>query len=79
VITRHFWVDGRPIADHRTGASKYGLPRKKGPFTVHLMPYKWRGPLKNVYDELMQRFLVKEFSLHTSILDELDTFRQRYA
>jgi hypothetical protein len=74
VITRHFWVDGSPIADHRTGASKYGLPRKKGPFTIHLAPYKWRTTTKNVYDELMQRFLVKEFRLHVKYLDELKKF-----
>jgi hypothetical protein len=74
VITRHYWVDGSPIADHRTGASKYSLPRRKGPFTVHLAPYKWRTTTKNVYDELMQRFLVKEFRLHVKYLDELKAF-----
>jgi hypothetical protein len=75
VVTRHFWVDGQPIADHRTGASKYALPKWRGPFKVHLAPYKWRPTLKNVYDELMQRFFVKEFSLHTRYLDELNRFR----
>ena len=44
-------------------------------FKVHLAPYKWRPTLKNVYDELMQRFFVKEFSLHTRYLDELNRFR----
>jgi len=77
VITRHHWVDGAPIADHRTGASKYGLPKKKGPFTVHLVPYKWRPGVKNIYDELMQRFFVKEFNLHTKYLDELQGFHER--
>jgi hypothetical protein len=77
VVTRHFWVDGAPIADHRTGTSKYALPKRKGPFTVHLAPYKWRPSLKNLYDELMQRFFVKEFSLHVKYLDELNRFYNR--
>jgi hypothetical protein len=76
VVTRHFWTDGEPVADHRTGASKYALPKWKGPFKVHLAPYKWRPTLKNVYDEFMQRFLVKEFSLHTKLLDELNRFHR---
>jgi hypothetical protein len=75
VVTRHFWVDGQPIADHRTGASKYALPKRQGPFTVHLAPYKYRSKAKNVYDELMQRFFVKEFRLHVKYLDELDRFQ----
>lgn len=74
VVTRHFWVDGAPIADHRTGTSKYALPKRKGPFTVHLAPYKWRPSMKNLYDELMQRFFVKEFSLHVKYLDDLNRF-----
>jgi hypothetical protein len=78
VITRHFWVDREPIADHRTGASKYMLPSRRGPFTVHLAPYKWRSTAKNVYDELMQRFFVKEFSLHVEYLDELKTYAERH-
>jgi hypothetical protein len=75
VVTRHFWTDAKPIADHRTGTSKYSLPRKKGPLTLHLAPYKWRPGLKNVYDEFMQRFFVKEFGLHTKFLDELLRFK----
>ncbi len=71
VVTRHFWVDGRPLADHRTGTSKYALPKRKGPFTVHLTPYRWRPAVKNVYDELMQRFLVKAFRVHVGYLREL--------
>ncbi len=71
VITRHFWTDGRPLADHRTGTSKYALPRRRGPLTVHLAPYRWRSGAKNVYDELMQRFLVTGFREHTGYLREL--------
>ena len=79
VITRHFWTDGRPLADHRTGASKYALPRRRGPVTVHLTPYRWRSPAKNVYDELMQRFLVKGFREHARYLRELGALRNAYA
>jgi hypothetical protein len=75
VVTRHFWTDGQPLADHRTGASKYCLPTRRGPFTVHLTPYRWRSGLKNVYDELMQRFLVSGFREHTAYLRELAALR----
>ncbi len=78
VISRHFWVDGEPIADHRAGSAKYDLPKRKGPFTVHLAPYRWRPNIKNVYDELMQRFFVKEFALHVGFLGELKGFHERY-
>jgi hypothetical protein len=71
VVTRHFWTDGAPLADHRTGTSKYALPTRKGPLTVHLTPYRWRPAWKNVYDELMQRFMVKEFDVHVGYLREL--------
>jgi len=74
IVTRHFWSDGQPLVDHRTGASKYGLPIKKGPFTTHLTPYKWRPRVKNFYDEAMQRFFVRDFGLHVSYLDELNEF-----
>lgn len=77
IITRHYWTDGLPIADHRTGASKYALPRRKGPFTLHLAPYKWRPTVKNVYDELMQRFFVRDFALHGRFLDELKELHDR--
>jgi hypothetical protein len=71
VVTRHYWTDGAPLADHRTGTSKYCLPSRKGPFPLHLTPYKWRPRWKNVYDELMQRFLVKGFARHVKYLAEL--------
>jgi hypothetical protein len=71
VMTRHFWKDGTPLVDHRTGASKYGLPKKKGPFRVHLTPDKYRPSKKNVYDELVQRFVVRDFALHARFLEEL--------
>jgi hypothetical protein len=79
VLTRHFWTDGRPLVDHRTGTSKYALPKRRGPFTVHLAPFQYRPSIKNVYDELMQRFLMQGFRGHVGYLDELDGFRQRYA
>lgn len=71
VVTRHYWNDGKPIADHRSGTSKYALPRRFGPFQLHLTPYKWRSQRKNVYDEFMQRFFVKEFAQHVRYLNEL--------
>jgi hypothetical protein len=77
VVTRHYWADGKPIADHRTGASKYSLPQRWGPFAVHLAPYQWRGTAKNVYDECVQRFFVKDFSLHVRLLDELKEYLVR--
>ena len=79
VVTRHFWIDGEPLADHRTGTSKYSLPRRKGPLTLHLTPYRWRPAIKNVYDELMQRFLVKEFAIHAGYLRELGAIHDAFA
>lgn len=72
VVTRHFWFDGSPLVDHRTGASKYSLPQKRGPFHLHLLPYEHRSSTKNVYDELMQRFFVRDFSSHIKYLNELN-------
>ncbi len=78
VVTRHFWTDGAPIVDHRTGSSKYGLPRRKGPFRVHLTPYKYRPSFKNLYDELMQHFFVKEFRTHVGYLEELGAIHDEH-
>ena len=47
------------------------LPERKGRLRAHLVPYQWRPTFKNVYDELMQRFFVKDFALHVRYLDEL--------
>lgn len=79
VVTRHYWIDGKPVADHRTGSSKYSLPQRWGPFAVHLAPYQWRGTAKNVYDECVQRFFVKEFAVHVRLLDELSRYLDRDA
>jgi hypothetical protein len=71
IVQRHYWTDGAPLADHRTGTSKYRLPVRKGPFPIHLTPYHWRPLWKNVMDELLQRFVVKNFTRHTGYLAEL--------
>jgi hypothetical protein len=71
VMTRHFWKDGTPLVDHRTGASKYDLPKRRGPFRLHLKPQHYRSTQKNIYDEVMQRFIVRDFDLHTQFLEEL--------
>jgi hypothetical protein len=71
IITRHFWKDGTPLVDHRTGTSKYALPKGRGPFQARLTPYKYRPAIKNSYDELMQRFVVRDFALHARFLQEL--------
>jgi hypothetical protein len=78
VITRHFWADG-PLADHRTGASKYALPTRKYGFRSHLAPPSYRPLHKNVYDELMQRFIVRNYGLHAHFLDELAEVRDYHA
>jgi Mannosyltransferase putative len=70
VATRLFWKDGMPLVDHRAGTSKYGLPRRLGPFRIHLTP-SYRPTTKNVYDELIQRFIVRDFALHVRFLEEL--------
>jgi putative mannosyltransferase len=68
--TRHFWAD-EPVAEHRTGASKYGLPRKLGPFRRYLIPHKWRSTTRNLVDELFQRIVINNFGLHAAWLIEL--------
>ena len=70
VMTRLFWKDGQPVADHHAGASKYQLTKRIGPFDVHLAA-SHRPVTKNIYDELMQRFIVRDFSLHVRFLQEL--------
>jgi hypothetical protein len=67
LITRHFWKDGTPVVDHRCGTSKYALPR----WGVHLSPYQLRPTIKNIYDELMQRFVVRNFRRHVRYLRDL--------
>lgn len=78
VMTRHFWSDGEPLADHRTGASKYALPHRRGLFKVHLTPYKGRSTARNVYDELMQHFIVSNFRVHAAFLRELGAVRNAW-
>jgi hypothetical protein len=68
--TRHFWLDGA-VADHRGGASKYRIPRRVGPFTQLLAPYKWRSRSRNLVDEVFQRFVISNFTLHARWLREL--------
>jgi hypothetical protein len=77
VITRHHWIDEQPVVDHRTGTSKYHLPKRVGPFTTHLLPYKHRSQAKNLYDEIFQRFFVRDFPLHVRFLDDLAAFAPR--
>jgi hypothetical protein len=71
VITRHFWTDGLPLVDHREGTSKYALPQRKGPVRVYLAPHKHRRLSHNIYNEIMQRLFVRNFSLHARYLREL--------
>ncbi len=78
IVTRHFWHDGTPLVDHRTGTSKYSLPRRKGPVSLYLAPYKHRSQKKNIYDELMQRFIIREFRQHIVFLRELGDVHARW-
>jgi hypothetical protein len=73
---RHFSEDGEPIADHRTGTSKYALPVRRGPYTSYLSFYEGRPMIKNLYDEIMQRFFVRGFSRHVRLLEELALVRR---
>jgi hypothetical protein len=75
VVLRHLWEDGEPIADHRTGTSKYALPVRRGPYTSYLSSYEGRPMIKNLYDEIMQRFFVRDFPRHVSLLEELARVR----
>jgi hypothetical protein len=78
VMTRHFWKDGTPLADHRAGTSKYALPRRRGPFHAYLTPAQHRSSIKNIHDELLQRFIVHDFDLHARYLRELAEVRDLY-
>jgi hypothetical protein len=78
VITRHFWKDGIPLVDHRGGTSKYGLPRRMGLFQIHLAPHKYRRSSHNLYNEIMQRLIVRDFAVHARYLRELVEVRDFY-
>jgi hypothetical protein len=78
VVTRHYWSDGEQIADHRSGTSKYSVPRRFGPFRLHLARYELRSRRKDVYDEVMQRFLVRGFGQHSRYLAELSGIRDAF-
>jgi hypothetical protein len=71
VITRHFWTDGKSIVDHREGTSKYRIPRGGSLFRSYLTPHKYRRLRHNIYNEVMQRILVRNFALHAEYLREL--------
>jgi hypothetical protein len=79
VISRHFWKDGTPLADHRTGTSKYTLPARRGPFRSYLSPGKHRTSRKDFYDEVAQRFIVRNFGLHARYLRELSDIHESYS
>ena len=79
VMTRHFWKDGTPLVDHRTGTSKYALPKRRGPFRTYLAPGKHRTSKKDTYDEIMQRFIVRDFFLHAHYLRELAEVHDFYS
>ena len=78
IMTRHFWKDGVPLVDHRTGASKYRIPKPVGIFHIYLTPYKYRSTLRNIYDELLQRVVVRDFALHAGFLQELAELQEWY-
>ena len=66
------------FGDHRAGTSKYGLPRRKGPFQIHLAPHKYRRSSHNLYNEIMQRLIVRDFAVHARYLRELVEVRDFY-
>ncbi len=75
VLTRHYWHGDKHLVDHRTGTSKYTIHSKKtGPFTSYLTAYKNRPAYKNLIDEVLQRFVNKNYSLHIDFLEELKTY-----
>lgn len=78
IMNRHYWTDGNPLAEHRAGGSKYAVPYKEGPFRFYTAPYKWRNKTRNLLDELIQRFLVSNFSFHTNCLMELKKVHDKY-
>ena len=72
-VTRHFWFDQKPLADHREGTSKYRMPTKVKNLRV-LSRYGGRSVLKDIYDEVAQRFVVTNFHEHVRYLGELARF-----
>ena len=79
VITRHFWKDGIPLVDHREGTAKYALSQRKGPFQIHLAPHKYRRSSHNLYNEIAQRLVVRDFAVHVRYLRELAEVRDFYS
>lgn len=75
VLSRHYWTGKKHLADHRTGTSKYTAPYKKGIFTSYLSPYNGRPAYKNIIDEFLQRFVNRNYGLHTQFLDELKVYK----
>ena len=71
VLTRHYWSDGKHLADHKTGTSKYMLPKKKAYGNSYLSVYKGRPAYKHLIDEVAQRVVNHNYRLHTQFIDEL--------
>jgi hypothetical protein len=77
ILTRHFWLDGKHLVDHRTGTSKYALPYTRGILKCYLTPYKGRSASKNLIDELIQRFVTRNFTLHVRFLEDIKSYAPR--
>ncbi len=75
VLTRHYWINKKPLVDHRTGTSKYTLPYQRGWFTSYLSPYRGRPAYKDFIDEFLQRFVNKNYALHTEFLRQLKKYQ----
>lgn len=78
VITRHFWVDGLPLVDHKQAAAKYGLPQRRGPFKAYLASHQYRPLSHNLYNEIMQRLIMRDFSEHARYLCDLAQVRESH-
>lgn len=78
ILTRHFWTDGHTIVEHRTGTSKYRLPYQRGVLTSYLSPYQSRPIHKDLIDELFQRIVNINFSLHLQFINELEAHKDTF-
>jgi hypothetical protein len=79
VIIRHFWKDRTAMVDHRAGTSKYALPTWRGPFRTYLSWCDNRTVGEVFYDEIMQRFVVRNFHLHARYLRDLASIQSNHA
>jgi len=75
VLSRHYWTEKRHLVDHRTGTSKYTIPYRKGLFKSYLAPYDGRPFYKDIIDEVLQRFVNRNYKLHTQFLDTLKQYK----